>query len=139
VSFKPDYGLQLTNAGISRDVDHFFYDFRLYSLSVLGNGQYSTFVNFPSDGKYALSLDLNQQQLEQILAAAPPEIVNFFAASFRRTRCLAVQSTSLGKSRSASARALVRFKQQEGKASSRLLRRKSYRTIRVAVTFQTAT
>jgi hypothetical protein len=33
-------------------------------------------VNFPSDGKYALSLDFNQQQLEQILAAAPPEIAN---------------------------------------------------------------
>jgi hypothetical protein len=76
VSFKPDYGLQLTNTGIGRDVDHFFYNFRLYSVSVLDNGRYSTFVNFPSDGKYALSLDFNQQQLEQILAAAPPEIAN---------------------------------------------------------------
>jgi hypothetical protein len=29
-------------------------------------------VDFPSAGEYALSLDFNQQQLEQILAAAPP-------------------------------------------------------------------
>jgi hypothetical protein len=76
VSFKPDYGLQLTNSGIGRNIDQFFHNFRLYSLSVLGHGQYSTMVDFPSAGEYALSLDFNQQQLEQILAAAPPEIAH---------------------------------------------------------------
>jgi hypothetical protein len=75
MSFKPDYGLQLLNSGVGRDVDQFFHNFRLYSLAVLGFGQYSTVVDFPLDGElYALSVDFNQQHLEQILAAAPPEI-----------------------------------------------------------------
>ncbi len=42
MSFKPDYGLRQMNDGVSREVDQFFYDFRLWSLTVLGRGQYST-------------------------------------------------------------------------------------------------
>jgi hypothetical protein len=45
MSYKPDYGLRLMNSGVSRHVDHFFYDFRLYSLTVLNFGQYSTKSN----------------------------------------------------------------------------------------------
>ena len=84
MSFKPDYGLQLTNAGIGREIDQFFHSFRLYSVCVLGHGQYSTMVDFPSDGKYALSLDFNRQQLEQILAAAPPEIADLLRSELLR-------------------------------------------------------
>lgn len=40
MSFKPDYGLKLVNDGISKNVDHYVYDFRLYSLTVLGRGEY---------------------------------------------------------------------------------------------------
>jgi hypothetical protein len=78
MKYKPDYGLFLMNAGVGGEVDQFFYDFRLYSLTVLGVGEYSTMVEYPSDGKlYALSLDFNGQQLQQILATAPPEIARF--------------------------------------------------------------
>lgn len=78
MSYKPDYGLRLMNDGVSRKADQFFYDFRLYSLIVLGRGQYSTMVEMPLAGElHALSLDLNQGQLDQILAKASPQLVLF--------------------------------------------------------------
>jgi len=59
MSYKPDYGLRLMNFGAGREVDHFFYDFHLYSLTVLGRGQYSTMVDLPWESEVcALSLDL---------------------------------------------------------------------------------
>lgn len=85
MSFKPDYGLYLMNKGISRDVDHSFCDFRLYSLTVLGHGQYSTMVDLPFAGKlYALSLDFNQKQLEQILTKASPQLLSFIKEELSR-------------------------------------------------------
>ena len=35
MSFKPDYGLQLMNDGYTEKQIHHFYDFKLYSLTVL--------------------------------------------------------------------------------------------------------
>jgi hypothetical protein len=83
MSFKSDYGLFLMNAGVG-EVDQYFYNFRLYSVSVLGHGRYSTMVDFPSGGKYALSLDFNHERLEQILASAPPEIARFVRQELSR-------------------------------------------------------
>jgi len=75
MTYKPDYGLRLLNDGCSPEVDHFFYDFRLYSLSILGGGRYSTMVEMPYQGElHALSLDFDQQQLERILSAASPKV-----------------------------------------------------------------
>lgn len=83
MSFKPDYGLRLMRDGIS--VDQYFYDFRLYSLSVLGRGQFSTMVEIPHAGElHALSLDFNQKQLEQILSKAPPSLAAFLRAELAR-------------------------------------------------------
>ncbi len=85
MSYKPDYGLRLMNDGISNNVDLNFYDFRLYSLSVLGRGQFSTMVEIPYDGQvYALSLDFNQQQLEQILSKAPTNIASYIRKELSR-------------------------------------------------------
>lgn len=78
MSLKPDYGLHQMNEGISCDVNLHFCDFQLFSLSVLGEGQYSTMVEVPLAGElYALSLDFNQNQLEQILSKASPQIASF--------------------------------------------------------------
>jgi hypothetical protein len=78
LSYKPDYGLRLMQDGISRAVDHNFYDFRLYSLTLLGPGQYSTVVEMPFAGElHALSLDFNQEQLVQILTHATPQLASF--------------------------------------------------------------
>ncbi len=75
MSYKPDYGLRLKKNGVSPSVDQFFYDFRLYSVSVLGPGQYSTMVELPIEGEpHALSLDFDQRQLDQILMNALPQI-----------------------------------------------------------------
>ncbi len=85
MSFKPDYGLRLKNDGVSRDVDQIFFDFRLYSLTVLGRGQYSTGVEIPLVGElHALSLDFNQEQLEQILSKAPPQIAVYLRQEISR-------------------------------------------------------
>jgi hypothetical protein len=68
---KPDYRLRLLKDGVAPGTDLFFYDFHLFSISVLGGGNYSTTVNTRYDGQmHALSLDFNQRQLEEILARA---------------------------------------------------------------------
>ena len=69
---KPDYGLRLLQDGVARNVDFFFYDFTLFSITILGDGQYSTMVERPHDGQwFALSLDFDRRQLEAILVNAP--------------------------------------------------------------------
>lgn len=85
MTFKPDFGLRRMNDGISRDVDLNFYDFSLYSLTVLGLGQYSTMVEVPFAGKlHALSLDFNQKQLDQMLDKATPETAVFIRGELTR-------------------------------------------------------
>jgi len=75
MTFKPDFGLRQMKEGVSSSVDQLFHNFSLYSLTVLGRGQYSNMVDMPLAGElHALSLDFNQQQLDDILAKAPPRI-----------------------------------------------------------------
>ena len=75
---KPDYGLRLMQQGTLSATDWFFYDFRLFSLSVLGRGDYSTMFEKGYEGElYALSLNFNHAQLEQILAKADPRLAAF--------------------------------------------------------------
>ena len=75
VGFKPDYGLRLLKDGYSLAIDLYFYEFRLFSISVIGNGDYSTMVELRYDGElHALSLDFNHPQLEQILVGADPTL-----------------------------------------------------------------
>jgi hypothetical protein len=76
MSFKPDYGLHLHREGLSRDVDITMYGFRLFILSVLGLGQFSTCAEMNHDGEYhAVSLDFDLGQLLQILESAPVEVL----------------------------------------------------------------
>lgn len=85
MTYKPDYGLRQLKDGISHNVDIFFYDFRLYSLSVLERGQYSTVVEVPIAGElHALSLDFTQEQLDQILARGPRHIASFISRELER-------------------------------------------------------
>lgn len=85
MSYKPDYGLKQVTAGVGQDVDQYFHNFTLYSLSVLGKGRYSTTVERHWDGEWcALSLDFNQEHLEQILAKAPPPIAVFIRQEISR-------------------------------------------------------
>ena len=87
MEFKPDYGLRLVEQGVSSKMDHFFYNFRLYSLSVLGDGQYSTMVDWPYQGKvFALSLDFNQTILDDILRQAPPDTAEHIRNAIRNVR-----------------------------------------------------
>lgn len=76
MSFKPDYGLRLQRDGLSPEVDITIYGFRLFSLSVLGFGQFSTCAEMKHDGEYhAVSLDFSLDQLLQILETAPVEVL----------------------------------------------------------------
>jgi hypothetical protein len=80
--FKPDYGLHLVQQGISSSVDLFFYDFHLFSLSVLGCGEYSTTADREHGGEfYAVSLDFNYTQLQQILSKADSRTATFVRAN----------------------------------------------------------
>lgn len=73
------------NDGVSRKLDQYFYECRLYSLTVLGRSQYSTMVEIPFAGDlHALSLDFNQKQLDQILSKAPPHISAFIRKELTR-------------------------------------------------------
>lgn len=72
---KPDLGLKLVRDGVSRDMDLVFYDFVMFSLTVLGAGHYSAMVDRLYDGEwYALSLDFDQSQLEAVLSHAPTTV-----------------------------------------------------------------
>jgi len=85
MSYKPDYGLKLLNSGVSRDVIQHFCDFRLFSLTVLCHGQYSTMVEMPLYGElHALSLDFNQKQLDEILLKAERNISQFLKNELSR-------------------------------------------------------
>jgi hypothetical protein len=85
VTFKPDYGLRLLKDGCSPTIDLYFYEFRLYSICVLGNGDYSTMVEQRYGGEmHALSLDFNQAQLEIILAGADPQVAVFVRAELSK-------------------------------------------------------
>ena len=68
MTYKPDYGLRLMKEGYTVNIDINFHDFRLYCISIIGRGQYSTMVEIPYGGiNHALSLDFSRAQLEQIL------------------------------------------------------------------------
>lgn len=83
--YKPDYGLRLIKDGFSSDLDLYFHDFRLFSLSVLGPGEYSTMVEMPYEGEsHALSLDFNQKQLACILSKAAPRLRDQILAEIAR-------------------------------------------------------
>ena len=85
MSFKPDYGLRLKEEGISNDVDLDFYDFHLFSLTLLGNDQFSTMVEIPVDGElHALSLDFKFGQLNEILSKAALPLANYIRKELER-------------------------------------------------------
>lgn len=85
MSFKPDYGLRLKEEGISEDVDLDFYDFHLYSLTLLGNDQFSTMVEIPVDDElHALSLDFTISQLNEILSKATLPLANYLRKELAR-------------------------------------------------------
>jgi hypothetical protein len=74
-NLKSDYGLFLAAQGVTRDVEHFLYDFRLYEISVLGEGQYTTMVNLPAESElYAMSLDFDAIMLQKILQRSADQV-----------------------------------------------------------------
>jgi hypothetical protein len=85
MSFVPDYGLRQMKDGVSAKLDQFFYDFRLFSLTVIGRGQYSTMVQIPLAGEmHGLSLDFTQAHLERILTKAEPRLVTLIRSELIR-------------------------------------------------------
>ncbi len=71
MAYKPDYGLKLLEDGISSDVSIHFPQFLLYSITVLDYEKYSSMVEIPYDNQvYAVSIDFNHEQLQDILKCA---------------------------------------------------------------------
>lgn len=74
--YKPDYGLKLLQDGISNDVSIHFPQFVLYSITVLDYEKYSSMVEIPYDNQvYALSIDFNFGQLQEMLKYAPQNAI----------------------------------------------------------------
>jgi hypothetical protein len=74
-SLKPDLGLRLLAEGTASSDDQIFPNLRLYELSILGSGQYSTTLFVFYDGElHALTIDFNQKQLDEILLKASSQI-----------------------------------------------------------------
>jgi len=85
MTYLPDYGLRQLEDGLRSDLDQVFHDFRLFSITVLGRGQYSTMVQMPLAGKmHALSLDFSQSHLDRILAQAEPRLAAFIRGELKR-------------------------------------------------------
>jgi hypothetical protein len=85
MSFKPDYGLKLLNDGVKQNVNLNFTDFQMFSLTVLGEGEYSTMVEVPFDNQvYAISLDFKKTILEKILSKSPNDISIFLKNELER-------------------------------------------------------
>ena len=84
---KPDYGLYLWESGARTDARYTFYDFRLFNISLLEDGQYTTLVVFPVEGqRYALSLDFTRAQLDQLLARVSPEVQSAVRKNLEHSR-----------------------------------------------------
>lgn len=67
--YKPDYGVKLFSDGVKSSDSLYFPNFRLYSITIIAQEQYTTMVEIPFDGEiYALSLDFNHEQLEKMLS-----------------------------------------------------------------------
>ncbi|MDB2318027.1 hypothetical protein N9V88_00405 [bacterium] len=85
MSFKSDYGLRLLKDGASKQQMHDFYDFRLYSVTLLRGGQFSTMADMMLDGElHALSLDFAAGQLVQIMVKTSPELASFIVGEQAR-------------------------------------------------------
>jgi hypothetical protein len=85
MGFKPDYGLRRSRDGISPTSDLFFYNFQMFSLTVLGCGEYSTVSDTQYAGQWhCLSLDFNQAHLERILAKADQQLATHLRTELSR-------------------------------------------------------
>src|SRR4051812_24073159 len=85
MGFKPDYGSRLLAEGTSSAANLYFYNFHLFSLTVLSRSYYSTVVDTPYDGVlHALSLDFNSFQMEQILTKAEARTAGLLRAELSR-------------------------------------------------------
>lgn len=81
----PDYGLLLLSQGYTREVGHFFSDFPLDRISVVGPDQFTTMKNKVFSGiEYAISLDFDSRILADILSLCPPSIVGFAKSELGR-------------------------------------------------------
>ena len=83
MSNKPDYGLKLLQDGISSDVSIHFPQFVIYSITVLDYEKYSSMVEIPYDNQvYALSIDFNFEQLQEMLKYASQNAIEQITQAF---------------------------------------------------------
>ena len=81
----PDYGLLLLGQGCTREARHFFYDFPVDRIVVVGPDQFTTMKNKVINGvEYAISLDFDFRILTDILSLCPPSVVNCVKAELSR-------------------------------------------------------
>jgi hypothetical protein len=87
MTMRPDYGLHLLERGVSRQVQHVFYDFCADHVSLVGSSRYTTMVNIVREGReFALSVDFDEARLRSILAAVPESVAERLRSEIGRDR-----------------------------------------------------
>ena len=83
--FAPDYGLRLITDGYPSDVVVNFYEYRIFSVDIVGLNHYTTTANISYEGEeHALTLDFDNYQLDQILSKASPGLAQFVRSDLTR-------------------------------------------------------
>ena len=78
---KPDYGLNLFQSGIGKNIAQHFYDTPIDHISRVDPDIVSTMVNIVKDDvEYAISFDLHGKMTIQLLAALPTQIQKTLSA-----------------------------------------------------------
>ena len=76
-NFRPDYGLALIRAGVNRDLQSNFYTLHLDHISAICPGQFTTLITvILNEAEHALTLDFDEDKLNDILERAQPATVS---------------------------------------------------------------
>ncbi len=79
LNFKPDYGLHLLKAGVSRKTDYFFYSVPVFEMTKVNDGLFTFTVNTMVDGsEYMISFDIQNYEFKLLMKSLPDEISTEF-------------------------------------------------------------
>lgn len=85
MTYKPDFGLYLSNDGMRQTVEHNFYNFSTDHITVISHGAYTMTNNILWVGtEYAVSHDFDNDMLEAMLLKMPPHVARHLKDELER-------------------------------------------------------
>lgn len=86
---KPDYGFNLWQSGLRKEISHNFYDIPIDHLSRVTENTVSTMANIVKDGvEYAVSFDMENDVAAQLLSPLPRDFKEPLSAWLANPRML---------------------------------------------------